>query len=684
MTREQLVGLLCEAAEVEHCLMLTYLYAAHSLKDRDDEGLDAEALAAVRRWRGATVRIAQEEMLHLALVNNLLVAVGARPHFRRLNFPIDAGCFPADVVAELAPFDVQTLDHFIYLERPLDAAEHDAPRLEKKHYERRAPEGRLMAHEQDWLTVGELYQAIGKGLETLCARLGEDTLFCGPVDTQLSTLEMRLPGLRPVGSLADARDAIHLIVDQGEGASRGDTNSHYARFCAMREEWTRLAATRPSFTPWRPAARNPVMRAPVRHPENRVHVVAEPAASLLDAGNACYALMLRLLSLLTDRWLRPAIPQRTVADQTVLLMRAVSEIGSALTRLPANPDHPGVTAGLTFAAPRTEIAFQSAGSAARLVDERCQEMADRLDALAVHLPSLAPLAARLRAMGCAWRERTAPVVDDEGEAAGVQAAASLDAECVGEAPRTAPGVAPQPEGENDDPRSVDPVHGEDEDTGEAPPDAPPRPTVDVAHGSDITLRFDHARCIHARHCVTGAPEVFLADTPGEWIRPDAADADALVRIGYACPSGAITWERHDGGAGEQPPRVNLARVRENGPLAIHAPMTLDGAPIGHRAVLCRCGLSGNKPFCDGSHARGFVATGEPDTRDSDPLQARDGPVDLRPVRNGPLEVTGNLEILSGTGRTVDRMIAARLCRCGQSRHKPFCDDSHLDAGFTAD
>jgi CDGSH-type Zn-finger protein len=63
---------------------------------------------------------------------------------------------------------------------------------------------------------------------------------------------------------------------------------------------------------------------------------------------------------------------------------------------------------------------------------------------------------------------------------------------------------------------------------------------------------------------------------------------------------------------------------------------------------------------------------------------RDGPLTIDPTRDGPLQVTGNLEICSGTGRTIDRVVKARLCRCGGSRTKPFCDDTHLRIGFRSE
>jgi CDGSH-type Zn-finger protein len=63
------------------------------------------------------------------------------------------------------------------------------------------------------------------------------------------------------------------------------------------------------------------------------------------------------------------------------------------------------------------------------------------------------------------------------------------------------------------------------------------------------------------------------------------------------------------------------------------------------------------------------------------LPVRDGPLAIDPQTDGPLQVRGNLEITSGTGRVVARVVQARLCRCGASNTKPFCDGSHARVGF---
>src|SRR5690242_3406865 len=78
--REALIYMLCEAAELEHGIMCQYLFAAFSLKQSADEGLSGTELAAVERWRKQVSHVATQEMLHLALVQNLLSAIGAAPH----------------------------------------------------------------------------------------------------------------------------------------------------------------------------------------------------------------------------------------------------------------------------------------------------------------------------------------------------------------------------------------------------------------------------------------------------------------------------------------------------------------------------------------------------------------------------------------------------------------------------
>ncbi len=202
-------------------------------------------------------------------------------------------------------------------------------------------------------------------------------------------------------------------------------------------------------------------------------------------------------------------------------------------------------------------------------------------------------------------------------------------------------------------------------------------------GTDIEVAFDAGRCIHARNCYLKLPRVFDPERR-PWVDPDAAPADEVAAMVRTCPSGALTFVRRDGGTEEAPPGINRMALLENGPNALHGRLVVDGAPM-TRATLCRCGQSKTMPFCDYSHvAAGFLATGEPEASGKDAPGEDPGAVlEIVPCENGPLEARGPLEITSGTGRRLHRGMRAFLCRCGQSKNKPFCDGSHKAAGFAA-
>ncbi len=640
--RDQLITMLAEAAEIEHCLMCTYLYAAFSLKQSADEDLLAHEFSAVQRWRAEIMAIATEEMLHLALVNNLLIAVGARPHYRHYNFPGLPGQFPADVAVALLPFDAATLDHFIYVERPSEADEADGATIDKPVYSRDMKSADLVSETSgDYGTVGELYQAITDSLAPLAASLGEEGLFVGSLAAQLTEKDVFLPRLCAIATVAQATRALTLIVEQGEGSRVCHETSHYARFRTIRQQWQALSIDRAAFKPYRDVARNPVMRSPVTTDE-RVQIVSEPAISLLDVGNSSYFMMLRLFALMSDT-ANCLLPRPVVMAQAMTLMHALADIGVALTGLPANPAYPGVRAGLTFSLSRTAFGYESPVSAARLIAERLELLATRADQCVAALPALALFASKLRDAASAWQDAN-------------------DAQDAPEAER--PALAAQPA----------PTHDEH---------------IEIVRGDNGTIYFSAQRCIHSRHCVLGEPAVFQANREGDWIFPDKATAERVNRVALNCVSGAIRFERHDGGENEVAPEVNLIRMRENGPLAVNAAITLVAADGGAhnelRATLCRCGKSKSMPFCDRSHiAAGFVASGETQTRPSPNLERRAGALVVTPLRNGPLDVRGPAELCTGTRRTIDRTLSVRLCRCGQSNDKPFCDGSHRAADFEAD
>jgi uncharacterized Fe-S cluster protein YjdI len=143
-------------------------------------------------------------------------------------------------------------------------------------------------------------------------------------------------------------------------------------------------------------------------------------------------------------------------------------------------------------------------------------------------------------------------------------------------------------------------------------------------GDDIVVHWDSDRCIHAWECVRGLPEVF--DTSARpWIRPTSAAAESVADVVDRCPSRALTYTRTDGGApgpgarrspdddpaGGSEAAVTIT-IRPSGPLVVMGPVEVRGPSGGvlesaDRVFLCRCGHSGRKPFCDGTHkAVGFT------------------------------------------------------------------------------
>src|ERR1700751_2358264 len=179
--REALIYMLCEAAELEHGIMCQYLFAAFSMKEDAGEGLTEDQAATVRRWGKQISHVAAQEMLHLALVQNLLSAIGAAPHVSRPNFPQPASHYPAGVHLTLLPFGEASLRHFMFLERPEGMALHDAPGLAA--YSRAAPAmkpGDIAPHAQDFATVGHLYRSIEAGGVGPARRWGGTGRLGGP------------------------------------------------------------------------------------------------------------------------------------------------------------------------------------------------------------------------------------------------------------------------------------------------------------------------------------------------------------------------------------------------------------------------------------------------------------------------------------------------------------------------
>ena len=207
---------------------------------------------------------------------------------------------------------------------------------------------------------------------------------------------------------------------------------------------------------------------------------------------------------------------------------------------------------------------------------------------------------------------------------------------------------------------------------------------------EIRVTWSKTRCIHAAECVRGLPAVFM---PGNrpWITPERAAADRIAEVVMRCPTGALHFERKDGGPAEPKPAANAVRPEPDGPLYLHGDLEILGADgtlllRDTRVALCRCGQSRNQPFCDNSHREAdFADPGDVFEGGVKPGTAvpASGPLRVTASADGPLIVDGPVTVRSADGRVALTGGRAALCRCGQSRNKPFCDSSHVAAGFKA-
>ena len=348
--REALIWTLGKAAALEQLVMCQYLYAAFSVKDREDDGLTDLQLEATRRWRRELIHIAEQEMLHLALVQNLLTAVGAGSAFERPNFPLPPHAYPAGIRMELLPFDEPALRHFIYLERPegFDIADQDAlAAVEKAVPLPRADEDEMSPRLQDFATIGELYRAIEVGFDRLTEKLGEERLFLGPRSAQAVVGHFPLPNLAAVTDLASAHAAIDTIVEQGEGARGEWREAHFGRLITVLDEYLDLRDADPSFEPARW-----VLASCVREREDGIPVplITDPFTSrCVDLLNAVYEVILQLLARYFAHTDETEDHLGILAEVSVGLMKTVVKpLGGLVTRLPVGPEYPGRTAGPTF------------------------------------------------------------------------------------------------------------------------------------------------------------------------------------------------------------------------------------------------------------------------------------------------------------------------------------------------
>jgi CDGSH-type Zn-finger protein len=135
--------------------------------------------------------------------------------------------------------------------------------------------------------------------------------------------------------------------------------------------------------------------------------------------------------------------------------------------------------------------------------------------------------------------------------------------------------------------------------------------------------------------------------------------------------------------------MNSILITQNGPLECIGELDLikaDGSILAHeqQTWLCRCGRSQDKPYCDGSHkTTGFQDDSAPASLTAPTALDPATPVRVMLRPNGPLKLEGSVRISHPVAGVIFAGIETALCRCGQSKKKPFCDGTHRQVGFIA-
>ena len=402
-SREDLAFVLSEASTLEHMIMCEYLFAAFSLKRVESDGISSEELGMVRRWEGVIDTVAVQEMTHLALVNNMLVAIGASPYFQHPNFPAPSRYFSPNIRLALVPFGERALRHFLYLERPEGMSIEGVPGFEVLG-DLNPPElkGSIIPEQQYFTTVGNLYRGIEKGFADLVSRYGEDGLFIGRNHTQANEEVFGLTNLIEVKDLESAQRAVEGIVEMGEGA-RGDwTHAHFGMFLGIFKEFMQTRAQNPRFNPT-----NPVVAAYSRPPvgvENATLISETFTSRVADLSNGAYALAVQMLSRFYIHERERPEELQALADAAVGTMsRVIEPLGIALTALPIGPQLPGLTAGASFELPHKEYLLPHREQAFMVLQERALELGAHAATLQKHSPS-GQVAARLAEAADAFKD----------------------------------------------------------------------------------------------------------------------------------------------------------------------------------------------------------------------------------------------------------------------------------------
>jgi ferritin-like protein len=366
--RDYLILLLHIAAEIEHGLMVQYLYAAYSLGGPGA----ARHPDRVREWHDVILTVAREEMGHLITVQNVLLLIGGPVSFNRDDFPWSSPFYPFEFALE--PFSLRSLACYVYAEMPKQLTRPVDIEVRREV---------LTLVNPDAPTVGEIYDRIirlvgdphvipdstfdpdssryqatwdewGRGYRPGTHQpYAKDTATPPPYErktrvivTQMATRTEALAGLRDIAGQGEAED-----VRPGDKME----DSHFDRFARIFRSYQKILKDDPDWSPSRLVPRNPYAGVTAHAPKKTTAITAQASLAWASLLNIRYRM---LLSLLTYTYRIPHdVPDSAPLRRAPMLGRIFGEmynlkaIAGILVRLPLGDPAEPARAGPPFQVP---------------------------------------------------------------------------------------------------------------------------------------------------------------------------------------------------------------------------------------------------------------------------------------------------------------------------------------------
>jgi ferritin-like protein len=349
--------LLETAAEVEHALLVEYLYAAFSLKSVD-EVTDSDERSALGEWFGVLHRTAREEMGHLMTAQNLLLAIGLPPNLEREDFPPRKDLYPFKL--RLEPLTQRSLAKYVVAEAPQNAlGVEDIVALATQ------ATGTGIHH------VGVIYGMLGVVFSTpaeIAAGEPEDASWNAALRELMDAAHQQAPAaswhlddaaidasslafqgtpddwpgggvrIHQIADRAAASEAIRDVAEQGEGLTGADADSHFGRFRAMYRGSRGVVPFPPAGGDWVPARAVPTDSQPGEITQPRTRRWAQLA-------DLRYALLLGFI----EHYLRTSVEddRANLAGWAIGEMFTLGQLAPMLAQLPLT----GGVAALPFSLP---------------------------------------------------------------------------------------------------------------------------------------------------------------------------------------------------------------------------------------------------------------------------------------------------------------------------------------------